>query len=591
MALILAVDDEPDLLDILAYNLRRAGHTVLCAQDAAHGLAQLQQATPDLIISDVMMPDMDGLAFCSAVRARPATVLTPFLFLTAKSTAEDKYAGLRAGADDYIAKPFELADLMSRVEGRLAHRARLQQSEAQLQAAQHAMETGTEPAAVHQARRTHAELTASLQASAPAYEPPAGDAAAQRAQVEHFTQRFAPLAGIRATQLVGEHPSMLRLLTDVVLASQSDDPVLILGATGTGKTAVAEAIWALGPRAQRPFRTLNCSELAAGDATIALGKLFGYGVNSGLPNMPKQGQAGLLEEVDGGVLFLDEVAALPEAARTTLLLPLEGRPFSPAVGSGVPRTVNVKFICATNRDLQEEAAAGGFPRDLYERLAGELIHVPSLQARRSDIPRLIAHFLQQLLAEEGVRLQLHPAAEAQLLQYPWPGNIRELRRVLRRASRRAHLAARSHIETVDLPADLTASSPPAAPPALAVPGFAAREQAEIAALRACHFNLSDAAHLLGYSNSSRTLSHRLRGLCFKALSLSAWDTEAAARLLGGEDANQLALLRRRLTHLLDSLATRLDDDERPLQHLLAEHRPHALATLQHLRGLAARGGA
>ncbi len=605
MPSILVVDDEEDMLETIAYNLERAGHQVTRASSSAAALAHLGGETPDLIISDVMMPGMDGLAFCAAVRSRAETALTPFLFVTGKGQAGDKYAGLRAGADDYITKPFDLGDLLARVNGRLEHRERIAALEQRLAAARHRWAEADEPHEMSRARDEQSRLTDEVyQAGFVEYEPPRPDGAALREKVARLESRCPALVDIRRRKLVGEAPCFLRLFEEILLASASPDPALILGETGTGKTAVAEAIWALGPRGGRAFRTVNCSELAAGDPVIATGKLFGHGSGSGLANVPKEGQPGILEETDGGVLFLDEVGDLPRQAQSLLLLPFERRPFHPAVGRGPARTVDVKFVCATNRDLDEEVQAGRFPRDLYERLAGHVIHVPPLRARPEDIARLAAHFLHEACFESGgADLAISSEAGEALLRHGWRGNARELRRTIRQAAQRARLAERETIEAGDLPAEITGASgaggagaagggsgareaPGAAShrEALHEAGFTEREVAEVEALRATGFRVGEAEALLGYSSKSRTFSHRFRGLCLKALSLASFEPGAAAVLLTGAEPALAPLVARRLQTMLDSLAERAHEPpDKILTNLLTEHRRYALEVLAHLR--------
>jgi DNA-binding NtrC family response regulator len=599
MSSILVVDDEADMLETISYNLERAGHRVTRASSAAAALQRLEEATPDLIVSDVMMPGMDGLEFCAAVRARPPTALTPFLFVTGKGQPDDKCAGLRAGADDYVTKPFELADLLARVNGRLEHRRRVAELERQAARARHDWEESVEPQAMHRAREEHERLTEQVHAAGYVdYEPPHPDAAAIHAKVARLEDRFPGLRELRACTLVGESPEFLRIFEEILIAAVTPDPTLILGETGTGKTAVAQAIWALGPRFGRPFRTLNCSELAAGDPAIATGKLFGIGSGSGLANVPKEGQPGILEEIDGGVLFLDEVGELPRQAQALLLLPLERRAFHPAVGRGPARTVDVKFVCATNRDVAEEVQAGRFPRDLYERLAGSVIHVPPLRARPGDVARLAGHFLHEAALEAGVAdPPLSPQASEALGRYGWPGNARELRRSLRQAAQRARLDGRTTVEAADLPPEVLAR-PPSAPEGARTPapgeprveplrraGFSDREVAEVSALCSTGFRVGEAEALLGYSSKSRTFSHRLRGLSLKALSVSGLDVQAAAELLTGGDPALSPLAARRLRALLDSTAERVNEPpDRFLANLLTEHRRFALDVVANLRG-------
>ncbi len=598
MANILVVDDEEDMLETIAYNLERAGHRVTRASSAAAALAVVVEGTPDLIISDVMMPGVDGLEFCAAVRGREATALTPFLFVTAKGQAGDKYAGLRAGADDYVTKPFDLADLLARVNGRLEHRERIAALEQRLRAARRRWAESDEPDEMRRARDEQSRLADEVyDAGYVDFEPSRPDTGALRDKVARLERRFPALQDLRRRSLVGEAPSFLRLFEEIVIASATPDPTLILGETGTGKTAIAEAIWLLGTRSGHAFRTINCSELATGDPAIATGKLFGHGPGSGLANVPKDGQPGILEEADGGTLFLDEVGDLPRQAQALLLLPLERRPFHPAVGRGPARTVDVKFVCATNRDLGEEVQAGRFPRDLYERLAGHVIHAPPLRARPEDIPALAAHFAHEASVEMGAPdLGVSSAAAESLARHAWPGNARELRRAVRQAVQRARLDGRGTVETADLPAEITTTAPGArekraAPPAeltrpeaLRRAGFTDREVAEIGALCATGFRVGEAEALLGYSGKSRTFSHRLRGLSLKALSLGRFSPEAAAELLTGADSALAPLAARRLRAMLDSLAGRAHDSpDKVLTNLLTEHRRYALEALAHVR--------
>jgi DNA-binding NtrC family response regulator len=598
---ILIVDDEADMLETIAYNLERAGHRVSRASSGAAALDLVKAETPDLIVSDVMMPGMDGLAFCAAVRARPETALTPFLFVTGKGQTSDKRAGLRVGADDYVTKPFELADLLARVDGRLEHRSRMAELEGKMAAARREWETGEEPQALRQARDATERLTEEVQdAGYVDYEPPRPGDAAIREKVARFEARFPALKELRRTRLVGESPAFLRLFEEILIAAASPDPTLILGETGTGKTAVAEAIWALGPRAAGRFRTLNCAEFAAGDPAIATGKLFGFGSGSGLTSVPKEGQPGILEETAGGVIFLDEVGELPRQAQTLLLLPLERRPFHPAIGRGAERTVDLKFVCATNRDIVEEVQAARFPRDLYERLAGHVIHVPPLRARPEDIGALARHFLEEAAREAGSPgLTLAPEADEALRRHDWPGNARELRRVLRQAVQRARLDGRAVLEIVDLPPEVIAGNTrsPALPTgqsanearaeALRRAGFAEREVDEIAALCSTGYRVGEAEALLGFSGKSRTFSHRLRGLGLKALSVARLDVQAAASLMTGADPALAPVVARRLRTLLDSLAERIHDpEEKILASLLTEHRRFALYVVATLRARA-----
>jgi len=626
MANILAVDDEEDMLETIAYNLERAGHNVTRARNAAAALAALEKETPDLIVSDIMMPGMDGITFCKNVRARAKTALTPFLFVSAKGHPGDKYVGLRAGADDYVTKPFDLTDLLARVNGRLEHRNHLVDLENRMTQTEAMWHEAADPESLRRIKDTQSNIQLEARkAGFVEYQIPYPSHLALQRKVEQFEKRFPPLANLRKRALVGNAPNFLRIFEEVLIAAGTPDPVLILGETGTGKTAIAEAIWALGNRAQKVFRTINCSELATGDPTIATGKLFGHGKGSGLTGVAREGQPGILDEAHGGVLFMDEVGDLPRQAQTLLLLPLEGRPFRPAVGIGADRIVDIKFVAATNREITRDVNQGGFPRDLYERFAGHVIRLPPLRERIDDVPVLARWFLSQFEAQQEIEAGsgLSDSAIAALSAYNWPGNVRELRRVIRQATQRARLDGRARIERRDLPDNIAEGVPrdrrsgtlqavaqepprfpepppraadatparvlapaPAPEPFTPTPsrmastqpiatetqlapwdlelrkgGFSDRELAEIAALRACGFRVGEAETKLGYSSKSRTFSHRLRGLSLKALSITAWDVDRAGQLFGGNDANLGALASRRFRGLLDSIALRLDDPE------------------------------
>jgi DNA-binding NtrC family response regulator len=347
----------------------------------------------------------------------------------------------------------------------------------------------------------------------------------------------------------------------VLVRAPGKDPVLIVGETGTGKTGVAEALFALGPRADKPYRVVNCAELAAGDPAITAGKLFGFGKGSGLNNVPKDGQPGLLEDCDGGTLFFDEIHRLPMDAQAMLLLPIEGRPFHPAVGKGDPKQVDVKFIFATNVDLKNEAQANRFPFDLYQRLAQSQIRVPALGERREDIATLAEHFLDECKEEFDLpNATFAPSLLRHLVQRAWPGNVRELRNLVREAARRAAFELDSVLTLDHLPeawesGPLPGGHAPTAAvdvePAIVDPPSARAveddsggfwnevELGELAALRRHRFKIASAEQELGLSSKSRTLTNHLRGLCFKALAHQDFDLRAAARLVVGRDDEAL----------------------------------------------------
>jgi DNA-binding NtrC family response regulator len=548
---VLLVEDEPDLRTALRYNLKRAGFHVTDAGNGREAVVVLTASTSpggrpvDVIVSDIMMPEMDGIALAKHVRAQEATRETPFLFLTAKGDPTDKVEGFRAGADDYLTKPFDLEELLARVH--------VQARRALAAKKMRALLLGSEtPSGDSDTQRSASTTTAKN----------AGDLFAKVAMWE---ARFPALAAIRARSIVGQSTKMLTLLREILIRAPGKDPVLIVGETGSGKTGVAEALYRLGPRASGPFRVVNCAELSASDSAITLGKLFGYGKGSGLTNVPKDGQPGLLEDVDGGTLFLDEIHRLPLEAQAMLLLPIEGRSFHPAVGKGDPKTVDVKFLFATNVDLQAECDAGRFPFDLYQRLSASKIAVPALAERREDIASLAQHFLDECKDELGLPDAVFaPSLLRAFTERAWPGNVRELRALVREATRRAAFDQDSVVSLTHLPEAEGKSEPPSpvsrGDVGMQVPGqnddeggfWNEVEMREIAVLRKHRFKIAPAETELGLSSKSRTLTNHLRGMCFKAIVHATYDLQQAARLLVGRDDEAL------LDRTLDRMGGYLD---------------------------------
>ena len=561
---LLLVEDEPDLRSALRYNLRRAGYRVSDAGNGQEALTLIDRVSSenpiDLVVSDVMMPVMDGIQFARAIRSRADMRETPLLFLTAKGEASDRLEGFRVGADDYMTKPFDLEELLARVQVQ-ARRALMARKMRSL------LEEPAQGAGAENSRSGHESVSRSD----------------LYVKVAEWERRFPALAAIRRDSIVGQSPRMLSLLREILIRAPGTDPVLIVGETGSGKTGVAEALFQLGPRADKPFRVVNCAELAAADSAIPMGKLFGYGKGSGLPNVPKDGQPGLLEDLDGGTLFLDEIHRLPLEAQAMLLLPIEGRPFHPAVGKSDPRQVDVKFIFATNLDLQEEASADRFPFDLYQRLAQSQIHVPSLRERKEDVPALAEHFLEECREELDLAdASFAPSLLRYILQRDWPGNVRELRAFVREIARRAAFELDTMLTLEHLPegnpslapqpvtrtetteaapdADGPLSSPVSAAPARddevlpqeadtpsQVPGerndydgfWNESELEKLAALRRHRFKIAAAEQELGLSSKSRTLTNHLRGMCMKSAVHCEFRLEDAARMVVGRDDEAL----------------------------------------------------
>ncbi len=221
--------------------------------------------------------------------------------------------------------------------------------------------------------------------------------------------------------LRGRSPVMLALMAQVKRAARSDASILLLGETGSGKEVVARAIHESSPRAAKPFETVDCGALAP---TLIASELFGH--ERGAFTGAEQQHAGAFERAQGGTLFLDEIGELPAPLQATLLGALERRSFR-RLGGTHPIDVDVRVVCATNRDLRAEVNQGTFRQDLYYRIAVVLLRIPPLRERAEDIPLLIEHFLREAGGSGGIDELFPPSAREGLAQHRWPGNVRELR--------------------------------------------------------------------------------------------------------------------------------------------------------------------
>jgi DNA-binding NtrC family response regulator len=377
---ILVVDDDEAQLKLLQTVLEADGWTVLPAGSGEQALALLDRGEEiDVILSDLMMPGMDGRALLTAAQERRPEV--PFILMTAYATVDSAVEALHAGAYHYLAKPTKLPELRIVV--------------------QRARET----------TETQRELA-----------------------------RLRRRVGLPA-DVVGVSRQMQEILETAIRIAPTATPVLITGETGTGKEVVARAIH--GASGRNNFVALNC---AAIPPSLFESELFGY--MRGAFTDARRDHAGLVEVAANGTLFLDEVAEVPLASQPKLLRFLQDGEFR-RLGDTDVRRSNARLIAATNRDPEEEMAAGRLREDLFYRLNIVHLHIAPLRERPVDIPALAFHLLKRLADRYQLEhADLAPDALAALTAYQWPGNIRELENVLARA-----LALRSgRILTVrDLP--------------------------------------------------------------------------------------------------------------------------------------------
>jgi DNA-binding NtrC family response regulator len=397
----LLVDDDEAACRLLAEVLERESYQVVSALSTEQALSAIEEAGPfDAILTDLRMPGSSGLDLLRAARERDPSALV--LVLTGFGDAAAAGEAIRAGAYDFVSKPYDIAALRETLRRALGRRR--------------------------------------MAAAEPGGRFPAADLA-------RTTNEPA---------LVGHSPAIIQVMKTLARVAPSQASVLVVGETGTGKELVARTIHHFSDRADRRFVAVNCSALAEG---LLESELFGHvkgaftGANSARP--------GLFREADKGTLFLDEIGDISPGLQARLLRVLQEHEIVP-VGSEAPVKVDVRVLAATHRDLPALVRDGRFREDLYYRLNVVTLMLPPLRERPQDIPLLLDHFLRSLAARHGRgRVAIDPEAQLRLLGYSWPGNIRELQNVLERAML---LAEQDVIGPEHLPAEVRpASQPPAIP--------------------------------------------------------------------------------------------------------------------------------
>ncbi len=366
---ILIAEDEQVLRESLAELLMQEGYEVVAAANGKEAQAAALQRSFDLVLSDVRMPEMDGLTLLSHLaRLAPQT---PVVMLTAFGTIDSAVEAMRSGAVDYLLKPVQFDDLLLRITRAIQYGEMV---------------------------RSHHQM------------------ADQLAEESSFHN------------LVGVSPGMKRLFGLVHKLAAVKSTVLLLGESGTGKELFARAIHYNGITRDKPFVPVNCGAIPE---TLIASELFGH--RKGSFTGATADRAGYFEAANNGTLFLDEISTLPLGTQSMLLRVLEERVVVP-VGDTRPRSVDVRIIAATNRDLREMVAAGLFREDLMYRLDVVKLELPPLRHRREDIPLLVHHFLQKYASQMGKRVPgITNGAMRALLNHGWPGNIRELENVIERA--------------------------------------------------------------------------------------------------------------------------------------------------------------
>jgi DNA-binding NtrC family response regulator len=365
---VLIVDDEQSLRKVLAATLEREGYEVQVAVNGEEALAALDRDGADVVVTDLVMPKMDGLSLLRKVVAQHPDV--PVIVVTAHGRVDSAVEAMKAGAFDFVTKPFENAELKSII------------------------------------------AKAARQSDLNARNVVPGEPGAQ---------------GRRYTEIIGRGQQMIELQQIIGKVADAPSTVLVQGESGTGKELVATALHEKSSRRERPFIKINC---AAIPRELVEAELFGF--EKGAFTGAVQSKPGRFELADGGTLFLDEIGEIPLEMQVKLLRAIQESEFE-RVGGVKTTRVEVRLIAATSRDLTREIAAGRFREDLFYRLNVVPIFLPPLRERREDIPLLVEHFRQKYNARLKKNVgTIEDDALTALAAYSWPGNIRELENVLER---------------------------------------------------------------------------------------------------------------------------------------------------------------
>ena len=369
MPTILIVEDEAKMRRLLELNLGEDGFTTLSAGDAEAGLKLLRENAVDLVVTDLKLPGMNGLEFLQAIKRQNAAL--PVVVMTAFGTVETAVEAMKAGASDYVLKPFSLSEM------RMVIRKELD---------------------VHALREENRSLR------------------------EALGERFAH------PNVVARSPKMQEVLATVERIAPTNATVLLGGESGVGKDLIARAIHEKSRRAAGPFIKINSTAIPE---NLLESELFGY--ERGAFTGAAASKPGKFELADKGTLFLDEIGDVPPATQVKLLRVLQEREFERLGGTRTVK-VDVRLIAATNRDLREALEQGTFREDLYYRLNVVPIDIAPLRQRKEDIPDLVNLFIARFAGDSGKPVDsITPDAMQILVNYHWPGNVRELQNIIERA--------------------------------------------------------------------------------------------------------------------------------------------------------------
>ena len=381
----LVVEDDEDMRGLIVKVVQMRGHQVIGCGNAETAWTTYQEGSFSIVFLDWELPGMDGLELCRKIRSHPKGERSVIVMITARDQSDDLQAVLRAGANDYIAKPVTLDMLKVR-----------------LAIAEQSVRNIDRRYEAEDALREQQETVQDL-----------------KRQLNEKTQ---------FRDLIGKSRSMGQLYAQIRDLATVDTTVLIEGETGTGKELVARAIHFSSQRKAGPFIAVNCAGLT--DSLLG-SQLFGH--KKGAFTGAVENQQGFFEAADGGTVFLDEIGDISPAVQTSLLRVLQEREIV-RIGESKPRKVDVRVLAATHHNLSQDVTNGSFRADLLYRIRVARIQLPSLRERREDIPLLVTSFLGQCSAVTGKPVdQVSREAMHALTSYTWPGNVRELKSAIESA--------------------------------------------------------------------------------------------------------------------------------------------------------------
>jgi two-component system, NtrC family, response regulator AtoC len=373
---LLVVDDEEGVREMLTMLLARHGFAVAAAADGKEALARLRQGDIDLVLTDLRMPELDGIGLLRQLQEMklPVTVIVMSAFVDIEAAID----ALKAGAVDYVSKPFKSDEVLLKI--RMAvERQRLEEERERLRAENALLKSGVTKV-------------------------------------------------VTAAGLIGKSPKLLELLATISKVADFKSTVLLTGESGTGKELLARALHAESKRAKAPFIAINCGAIPE---TLLESELFGH-VKGAFTDATRN-KPGLIEEANSGTLFLDEIGELPVPLQVKLLRFLQEGEIR-RVGDVKDVKIDARVVAATARDLGKMVAEGAFREDLYYRLNVLQLEVLPLRERKEDIPLLVEHFIAKYSARLGRgSMTVSRDALRAMLDYRWPGNIRELENTIERA--------------------------------------------------------------------------------------------------------------------------------------------------------------